>query len=524
MLLCMRTSFNVQMELKEDMKKQITRRDFLKLAGILPLGLAVPRFVHSLETQGKQQNVIVIVFDALSASNMSLYGYPRDTMPNLARLAERAIVYHNHYASGNFTTPGTASLLTGTLPWTHRAFDLYGLVNEPFVEKNFFTAFPNHYRLAYTHNPVANTLLNQFSEKMDDYVPLESLLLTNDELITSLFRKDESTATVGWTRAMKNKDEGFSYSLFLSHILKAIRERTISSLLPQFPGGIPHIAGDNYFLLGDAIDWLGDILNNLPQPFMGYFHFMPPHGPYNTHKDFFGGFDEDGYWPVYKSLDLFFDEQNDNFELLLRRRTRYDEFILYVDQEFGRLMSQLETSGLLENTWVILTSDHGEMFERGIAGHLTPVLYEPVIRVPLIIFEPGRKTRTDIYSNTSAVDVLPTLLHATGQNSVNWSEGTILPPFAPIQEPDRNLYVVQARKNAQNAPLTAATIALFKDQYKLTYFFGYAELGGEERIELYDLKNDPEELNDLSSSKREITAEMLNELKQKLTEVNEPFL
>jgi len=145
----MRTSFNVQMELKEDMKKQITRRDFLKLAGILPLGLAVPRFVHSLETQGKQQNVIVIVFDALSASNMSLYGYPRDTMPNLARLAERAIVYHNHYASGNFTTPGTASLLTGTLPWTHRAFDLYGLVNEPFVEKNFFTAFPNHYRLAH---------------------------------------------------------------------------------------------------------------------------------------------------------------------------------------------------------------------------------------------------------------------------------------------------------------------------------------------------------------------------------------
>ncbi len=56
------------------------------------------------------------------------------------------------------------------------------------------------------------------------------------------------------------------------------------------------------------------------------------------------------------------------------------------------------------------------------------------------------------------------------------------------------------------------------------YFIGYSELGAEgERIELYDIKNDPEELNDLSSSKRETTADLLNELKQKLAEVNQPY-
>jgi hypothetical protein len=49
-------------------------------------------------------------------------------------------------------------------------------------------------------------------------------------------------------------------------------------------------------------------------------------------------------------------------------------------------------------------------------------------------------------------------------------------------------------------------------------------LGAEgERIELYNVQNDPEELNDLSSSKRETTAELLNELKQKLAEVNQPY-
>jgi len=505
------------------MRDQITRRDFLKLIGTLPLNIAAPRILNSLSFQQKQKNIIVIVFDAFSAYNISLYGYARETMPNLARWIDRAVVYHSHYSNGNFTTPGTASLLTGTIPWTHRAFDLYGIVEDAYIEKNIFSAFPNHYRLAYTHNPVASALLEQLSAEMDEHIPLGNLLLTNDDFITGLFAKDESTATVSWTRAMKNKDEGFSYSLFLARILQALREKSVLDLRSQFPGGIPDISGNNYFLLEDAVTWLGDTLRNLTQPFMGYFHFMPPHGPYNTHKDFFGQFKGDGYWPVNKPLDLFSKKQEDSSETLLRKRTNYDEFILYVDREFSRLMDSMENNGLLENTWVVLTSDHGELFERGIAGHLTPVLYEPVIRVPLIIFEPGRKTRQDVYSNTSSVDILPTLLHVTGQKEAAWSEGALLPPFSKSTSPDRNVYVVQARKNAKYGPLTEATLALIKEQYKLMYFIGYEELEGEDRIELYDLDNDPEELNDLSSSKREITTEMLNEIKQKLAEVNEPY-
>ncbi len=507
------------------MSNQISRRDFLKLAGALPLSLATPRLISTWGTPQSHPNVIVLVFDALSAHHLALHGYPRDTMPNLSRLAERAVVYHNHYAGGNFTTPGTASLLTGTLPWTNRAFDLYGLVDEAFVEKNIFTAFQNVYRIAYTHNPVANTLLEQLNAKMDSYVPLGDLLLTNDEIITALFKRDESTATVGWTRTMKSKDEGYAYSLFFSRIVHALRERSIVDLRSLFPRGIPDISGENYFLLEDAIDWLIRTVRNLSQPFMGYFHFMPPHGPYNTHREFFGRFNQDGYWPVYKPLDLFAGEGGDAFELLFRKRTNYDEFILYVDREFGRFMESMETNGLLENTWIVLTSDHGELFERGIAGHLTPVLYEPVIRVPLVIFEPGRRTRQDIYSNTSAVDLLPTLLHVTGQKPVNWSEGSLLPPFSSLPDPEKSIFVVQARKNAKYGPITEATLALIKGQYKLMYFIGYAELGaGEERIELYDLENDPEELNNLSLSKRETTTELLNELKQKIVEVNKPYM
>jgi len=166
------------------------------------------------------------------------------------------------------------------------------------------------------------------------------------------------------------------------------------------------------------------------------------------------------------------------------------------------------------------------MFERGIEGHRTPVLYESIVRVPLLIFEPGRESRTDIYANTSAVDVLPTLLHVTGQNPADWTEGAVLPPFDG-EEPnsERNVYVVQAEKSEQFGPLTIATLSIRKGNYKLMYFFGYEEMGaGGERIELYNIKDDPEELDDLYDTEKEISLELLNELKAKLEEINTPYL
>ena len=84
------------------MSDRLSRRDFLKLAGYLPLGLALPPIVDALnaakQSQDGRQNVVVIVFDAFSAYHLPVYGYARDTTPNISRLADRAIVYHNHHA------------------------------------------------------------------------------------------------------------------------------------------------------------------------------------------------------------------------------------------------------------------------------------------------------------------------------------------------------------------------------------------------------------------------------------------
>ena len=127
------------------MNHRLNRRDFLKLVGLLPVGLSAPRLLRLLEAsrlaQEKPRNVIVIIFDAFSAYDISQYGYARQTTPNIDRLAKRAVVYHNHFSGGNFTSPGTASLLTGVLPWTHRAINLNSKVAEPYARQNIFTLF-----------------------------------------------------------------------------------------------------------------------------------------------------------------------------------------------------------------------------------------------------------------------------------------------------------------------------------------------------------------------------------------------
>ena len=142
-----------------------------------------------------------------------------------------------------------------------------------------------------------------------------------------------------------------------------------------------------------------------------------------------------------------------------------------------------------------------------------------------MIFEPGRDTGMDVHEYTSAIDILPTLSHVTGHNTPQGAEGTVLPPYATTQpNSDRNIYVVQAIDNSQTAPLTEASTTLVQENYKLHYYFGYPEAGNAELVKLFDIQSDPEELVDLSTSKRGIALELLNELRRKLKEVNEPYL
>ncbi len=498
--------------------------------GLFPLGTVAQRILGPLnrpeQFQTDRTNVLIVVFDALSALNVGLYGYARETMPHLSRLAERAVVFHNHYAGGNFTSPGTASLLTGTLPWTNRAFRPLGNVYKELIDQNLFAAFPNHFRFAYTQNPWADAIIGQFTNDLEAYIPLERFMLSNDTLIKSWFSKDKEIASVSWNRIINSVDDMYAYSLFLTRLYDLYskrREPQLAQFAELFPRGVPSYE-DNYFLLEETIAGLEDLVLDAHTPFLGYLHFLPPHEPYRTHREFINYFQNDGWFPVSKPTDTFNYSLSENE--LFEERTYYDEFILYVDREFNKFYNYLEITGILDNTWLVITSDHGEMFERGILGHRTPTLYEPVVRVPLLIFEPGRTVRKDIYEPTSAVDLLPTMAYVTGQTSPSWAEGEILPPFSKTDsKTDRTLYVLECSTNPKRAPIEVATVALREGRYKLTYFFGYEELGDKvERVELYNVESDPEELQDLSHVEISIREEMLVKIKNKLISVNKPFM
>jgi arylsulfatase A-like enzyme len=491
------------------------RRDFLKLAGLFSLSLATPNFTFRpsfTQSSSNGQNVLIVVFDAMSAHNLALYGYARETMPHLSKLAEKATVYHQHYAAGPFTTPGTASLLTGTLPWTHRALNHNDTIREDLVRRNIFNAFPGHHSFAYSHNPLANTLLKQQLADIENLIPMLQLYLSGESFVDQLLQNDEDIGGVAWTRAIKTSEEGFSYSLFLSRLYESIRKGRFNQYLKDFPRGIPNIYGDDYFILEHGIDGLQEALQTTPTPFLGYFHFLPPHRPYWTRSDFIDVFKNDGYQPPKKPEHYFALERNEG--KVASTRTRYDEFLLYVDSEFARLHAFMEQNGLLENTWLVFTSDHGELFERGIIGHQTPVMYQAGVQVPLLIFPPGQTERRDIMDNTSAIDLLPTLLSVTGQTIPDWAEGSVLPPFAstPLNK-ERPIVCLRGRGVEKGQALHQGSAMLIKGRYKLTYIFDDSyDFENGESVELFDLENDPGELNDLYPTQKELGDSLLAEL------------
>lgn len=502
----------------------VSRRTFLKLLPTVPLFKAVwPSLLSAAvpQQQAEGPNILILVFDTFSAKHINLHGYERDTTPNLARIAQQATLFHNHRSTANFTSPATASMLTGTYPWHHRAFHLHGLVNDEYVDRNIFQLLPDSYhKVAYTHNLLVFSLLHQFQNDVDSLHKTRELCLADLQFADRLFYDDYSAAFWGEWLALRGGEAAPS-SLFLSIADRgrrfANKSQVEAAYSTDYPRGIPNLHS-LYFRLEDAIDWIGEQAAALPQPYFSYFHLLPPHEPYTTHRDYIDMF-ADGWKPQEKPTN--FTSQGTGQGFLNQERRHYDEFVAFVDAEIGRLFAQMEADGVLDNTYVVLTSDHGELFERGIRGHVTPALYDPLLNVPLLIHKPGQQQREDVFAHTSAVDLLPTFLQITGQPIPDWVDGEVLPTFGTAElASDRSTFALEAKSNPKQAPLTKATSVLVKDEYKLIYYLGYRD---EELFELYNVANDPEEMTNLIDTQTAVAADLQQELKSRLAAANEPF-
>jgi arylsulfatase A-like enzyme len=506
----------------------INRREFLTILGSACLSI-FPNYNHFINNNldirnNNRPNIIILVFDALSAKNMSLYGYRRKTTPYIDKLVNKATIFHRHYAGANFTSPGVATILTGTYPWKHRALQFYSTVTPQAANYNLFKMLNlDYYVFSYTHNPLANTLLYQFRDDQDKHIELETLLEELDSLTTVLFNDDLPIAFRSEMYFLKDYSP-FPFSLYLTHLESMRREykqKKINNLYKEkFPKGLPNwpIGPSPIFqyTLEEAIDWALDHLPKFNQPFFGYYHLFPPHQPYNSRQDFIGNFD-DGWSPKGKPIILPERYSYESQEKLDQWRIEYDEFVAYVDFEFNRLYEGLYKKGMLDNTYIFLTSDHGELFERGIHEHITPALYEPVINIPLIVFKPGQTKRKDIYELSSNVDLLPTILKLAGKPISDFYEGQHLNPITSDDPMSSiSIYAVEAKGNPKNAPLEKSTFTILRDKYKLIYYKGYEEF--EDFYEFYNLYNDPEEMENLTNQKHPMMKELMEELSIKLKE------
>ena len=487
------------------------RRDFLKLASLVSGTVALSKFAPRSLATNSSPNVIVFVFDAMSAGNLSIYGYPRDTTPNFERFARHATVYHAHHSAGNFTSPGTASLLTGMYPWTHRAINISGLIERDLTDRNIFRLIgKEHHRFAYSQNLWPNYFFGQFQGDIETVLPPQAFS-TVSHIFGSGLPADENAAYRTFDDFLFQ--DGQPPASLVYGLLDRVMERREVAFAEtsEYPSGLPRTGNyPIFFKLNEVFDGLYSTIGKLSAPYFAYFHLWSPHAPYRPSLKYDNLFMKDKLSPAPKPDHRFGDHISK--VTLNNRRLNYDQYIANLDEEFGQLVDRLQKSGTLDQSYIVITSDHGESFERGVEGHVTPLLYEPVIHIPLIVSAPGQTTRKDVHTPTNSIDVLPTLLNLIGKEKPDWSEGEVLPGLGGSDDPSRSTFSVEAKTNPAYKPLTKATVAMRKENYKLIYYTGRE---AEDSFELYDLDSDYEEMHDLYPKAPAIAKTLKEELLDK---------
>ncbi len=504
---------------------KLTRRDFLKLGSMLSgtaaVGKLAPRVYSAPTAAGTRPNILIIVFDAMTAKNLSLYGYHRDTSPNLERFAQRATVFNQHYSAANFTTPGVASLLTGLYPWTHRAFNQSALVERSLAGDNIFRALgPQYYRLGFAQSMWANYFLTQFRQNIEELLSPSTFSLV-EHIIGANLPGDRNLAHRVLDEFLFQGGQAPPALVFGLAERLLLRRAYARTPAPDYERGLPHTGYyPIFFRLSDIFDGVMKTLGGLPAPYFGYVHFFSPHAAYRPTKTFDRYF-IDGWRPPAKPDHILSDHSTPQH--MSARRQNYDEYVANVDAEFGRLLDFLTARGILESSYVMVTADHGEMFERGEEGHSTPLLYEPVVRVPLIFSSPGQQERRDVHVPTSSIDLLPTLVHLSGGEPPAWCEGQLLPGLGGTEQAQQSVYMMDAQTNPAYRPIAQGTFALRKGDYKLIYYRGFEQYGKQDKFELYDIHNDPEELNDLYSPSLSTAQDLRREMLERVQAENAKF-
>ena len=274
--------------------------------------------------------------------------------------------------------------------------------------------------------------------------------------------------------------------------------------------------------------FISDIDNSdYTEPFFVWLHMMPPHEPYLPPEPFIGTFDSSSRLRTlekqfnYRRVVAEHLEKSGRFtledlELLDSYRARYDENILFCDKKFEDFIDQLMKRNMLNNTVIILSADHGEIFENNHMGH-GGVFYEQVMNIPLIIKYPNQTDGRVVDDIIEQIDIPATILDIADISLPSWMEGRSLVPFLHDEKllpmPAFSMHLEANRRRGHK--IEKGLFAVWEGDYKLIY-----DLEKGESL-LFNLKKDPEEQDNLIGKEPEVGKHLVGLILDNLEKANE---
>ena len=314
-------------------------------------------------------NLLLIVMDNVRAESLSLYGYNRPTTPRLDELARTAVRFDSARSTAPWTLPSHASMFTGQWPhrlsvdWVRGLDETHPTLAEYLAGQGYTTAG----FVANTYYCNARYGLDRGFARYEDFLENETVSLF--EIVRSSSLGKSALMLMGYSMRFAPADVG---------------SRKTAATINR-----------------NALDWLSR--RPADRPFFLFLNYYDAHAPFIPPEEATRRFglctlshrDQVEILKRAHDLDRAQQAPSDAERVRLQRQATevlvdgYDSSIAYLDEQLGRLFEELQERGLLENTLVIVTSDHGEHFlERGFAGHGMS-LYRREIHVPLLIFPPS---------------------------------------------------------------------------------------------------------------------------------------
>ena len=300
------------------------------------------------ESQTDAPNVIVIVVDTLRADHLSSYGYERDTSPFMDNLAAQGVLFEHAISPSSWTQPSHASMLTGYYTYEHQAElkpldDRFATIGEVLQAQGYRTG-------AFSANTEFFTRRQGFGR---GFLHFEDNYLTVPDAF------------------FNSSVYGFIFDFY--GLRKALKYEGVPTR--RYADDINH----------SMFNWLDQDKEKPFFVFINYFDVHDPYTPPEPYRSKFASTPNPG-----GLVNGFMERYSPSLtpEQIQTEIDAYDGAISYVDDEIKKFFTELETRGLLKNSIVIITSDHGEAFgEHGFLQH-SASLYLSELHVPLIVWGP----------------------------------------------------------------------------------------------------------------------------------------